>query len=78
MPTLGRQMNYFVIAQRTQNDEFALQLRKSIDPHLVIYCTIVTVEKRSLSAAIEYAIIDFSSDESHLNRKIRIPDFEIH
>ena len=64
MPTLGRQINYFVFAQRTQDDEFALHSRKSIEHNLAIYCAIVTAEKRSLSAAIEYSNIDFSSDGS--------------
>jgi len=62
MPTTDRQMNYFIFARRTQEDEFALHLRKSVDPHLVVYCAIVTAEKRSLSVAIEYLGMDFSSD----------------
>jgi len=61
MPTLGRQLNNFILAQRTQDDEFALHLRKSIAPHLVIYRAIVTAEKRSISAAIEYSKIAASS-----------------
>jgi len=64
MPTLGRQMKCFIFAQRTQDDEFALHLRKSIDPRLVVYYAIVTGKKRFFSTAIEYSKIEFSSNGS--------------